>query len=187
MVPSAGAPAPVTSALADKCAVPLGWFGASGLGRKRVAKPAISKVRQGCQSSSSCWQFNRDSVLVKVWAFTVRGRPPKAGSLLTCYSEVQVHSPDHRRWFLSRCIGQSLCPKETEQAVILVAKDLGLSPTGATQLTMPSNTFRPSASTGRPCQGAVYGRRYWPGIREFLAGGVQRPLHRDWLQARSLW
>ena len=31
------------------------------------------------------------------------------------------------------------------------------------------------------------GGRYWPGIREFLAGGVQRPLHRDWLQARSLW
>jgi len=22
---------------------------------------------------------------------------------------------------------------------------------------------------------------YWPGIREFLASGVQRPWHRDWL------
>jgi hypothetical protein len=24
-------------------------------------------------------------------------------------------------------------------------------------------------------------QRYWPGIREFLASGVQRPWHRDWL------
>ena len=39
----------------------------------------------------------------------------------------------------------------------------------------------------RHSKAAAVLRRYWPGIREFLAGGVQRPLHRDWLQARSLW
>ena len=41
---------------------------------------------------------------------------------------------------------------------MLVAKDLGLSPAGATQLTKPSNSLPTVA--GRPCQGAVYGRRY---------------------------
>jgi len=49
--------------------------------------------------------------------------------------------------------------KATEQAVMLVAKDRGLSPAGATQLTRPSNSFRPTASTGRPCRAAVYGWR----------------------------
>ena len=29
--------------------------------------------------------------------------------------------------------------------------------------------------------GAGYHQRYWPGIREFFAGAVQRPWHRDWL------
>jgi len=33
--------------------------------------------------------------------------------------------------------------KATEQAVILVAKDLGLSPASATQLTIALNSFRP--------------------------------------------
>ncbi len=40
------------------------------------------------------------------------------------------------------------------------------------------------AVVGRACAGAPArrkARRYWPGIREFLAGGVQRPWHRDWL------
>ena len=30
--------------------------------------------------------------------------------------------------------------------------------------------------------GTGYRRRYWPGICEFLAGAVQRPWHRVWLQ-----
>jgi len=62
---------------------------------------------------------------------------------------------------------------------MLVAKDRVSFRFGCSQLTKPSNSLPTVA--GRPCQGAVYGRRYWPGIREFLAGGVQRPWHRDWL------
>ena len=33
--------------------------------------------------------------------------------------------------------------------------------------------------------GTGYRRRYWPGICEFLAGAVQRPWHRVWLQRSS--
>ena len=127
-----------------------------GLGRKRTVKPEISVLRQGRQNSSSCWQLSRSAVLVRAWVFTVRGSPPKPGSLLTCYSEVQVHSPHQRWWFLSRCISHSLCPKETERAVMLVAKDRVLFRFGCSQLTRQSNSFRPTASTGRPCQGAAY-------------------------------
>ncbi len=90
---------PQSQALAEKCAVPFGWFGASGLGRKRVAKSVRTVVRQGRRNSSCCWQLSRPAVLVISWVFAARGRPAKPCSLLTCYSEVQVHSPQFWRWF----------------------------------------------------------------------------------------
>ena len=44
-----------------------------------------------------------------------------------------------------------------------------------------------NASTGPLCSAAApqidpLRQRYWPGICEFLAGAVQRPWHRVWLQ-----
>ncbi len=50
---------------------------------------------------------------------------------------------------------------------------------------MPCNKsikFVPAFGLHRtPLSGRRLFQRYWPGIREFLAGGVQRPWHRDWL------
>jgi hypothetical protein len=115
------------------------------------------RVRQGRQSSSSCWQLNRSAVLVKAWMFVAWSRPPKPGSLLTCYPEVQAHSPHHWRWFQSQCIGGSWCQGASVRAVMLVAKDRVSYWSGCSQLTKPSNSLPTVA--GRPCQGAVYGRR----------------------------
>ena len=64
---------------------------------------------------------------------------------------------------------------------MLVAKDRVSFRFGCSQLTKPSNSLPTVA--GRPCQGAVYGRRYWPGIHEFFAGAVQRPWHQLTLQS----
>lgn len=100
---------PVLLALAGSALGLFGWFGAirpwpqAGSRTDNVGispRPSESVARLAAQSGSG---------VGKSLVFTVRGCPPKPGSLLTCYSKVRVHSPLRWRCFQSQCIGVGRC------------------------------------------------------------------------------
>ena len=72
------------------------------------------------------------------------------------------------RVFLIGVHRPELVHKATEQAVMLVAKDLGMSPAGASQLTSRCSTFPARGpSTGRPFRAAAYFSVSWVALGRF--------------------
>jgi hypothetical protein len=141
LVPYAIAPAPVTSALMARLSCVLGWRRAKALAPDLIAEPAHAGDRQGRKLRRPVWLPKRSAELV----------------LLVCPSRGAVRlkrSPGRK--FL--CSGSFRHPSSwcklsgRGHAALGVRHNHG----GEQPLTRQLNSFRPAASTGRPCRAAVY-------------------------------